>query len=230
MNSKWPLTFLESIEHTRAYAKNYANDPLGADGDYWALEDIQRAQTLGATFLPGATRKIVSVDPAVTTKKSSDYTGIAVIAWTPPPPGTRGVGRCTVLEVRQVKKAGAELRIDVLDTVVRHGAGGILVETNQGGDLWRTIFWGMPVRVKTIHQAEQKEVRAAAVLDDYQRGRVAHAPVAGQSLADYEGQMVAFPRAPHDDLVDAAGSGIAYFLQRKRRRISLGGESIDYAA
>lgn len=227
---KWPLDWLLAREHTREYAKNYANDPLGADGDYWALEDIQRAQMLGASFLPGATRKIVCVDPAVTTKKSSDYTGIAVIAWTPPPKGARGVGRCTVLEVRQVKKAGAELRRDVLDTVIRHNAGGILVETNQGGELWRTIFWGMPCRVRHIHQTEPKEVRAAAVLDDYQRGRVGHAPVEGQSLADYEGQMVAFPRAPHDDMVDAAGSGIAYFLQRKRRTVSLGGESVDYAA
>ncbi|MFM9577804.1 hypothetical protein, partial [Streptomyces turgidiscabies] len=38
--AKWPLAFLESIEHTRQYAKNYANDPLGADGDYWQLGDF----------------------------------------------------------------------------------------------------------------------------------------------------------------------------------------------
>ncbi|MDQ2689884.1 MAG: hypothetical protein M3Y29_06385, partial [Chloroflexota bacterium] len=84
---KWPLAFLESIEHTRQYAKNYANDPLGAEGDYWRLEDIDKARTIGTTWLPSCTRILVSVDPAVTSKSTSDYTGIAVIAWQPPAAG-----------------------------------------------------------------------------------------------------------------------------------------------
>jgi hypothetical protein len=53
---KWSLSFLESIEHTRTYAKNYANDPLGADGDYWAPADFVREE------LPGTTRRLLSVD------------------------------------------------------------------------------------------------------------------------------------------------------------------------
>jgi phage terminase large subunit-like protein len=35
-------------------------------------------------------------------------------------------------------------------------------------------------------------------------------------LTELEGQQVAFPNAPHDDMVDAVGSGVAYFLNRKR--------------
>lgn len=226
--AKWPLDFLESIEHTRTYAKNYANDPLGAEGDYWQLEDIEKARALGTSFLPSCTRTIVSVDPAVTTKKTSDYTGIAVIAWQPPPAGSKAPGRVVVLEVRQVKKSGEALRLDVLDTVMRHNAGLIYIETNQGGDLWRTVLWGMPVKVKTVHQHEAKEERAARWLDHYQRGRVGHAT----GLTDYEGQLVAFPNAPHDDMVDAGGSGGLYFLDRHRRskRIAVGGETAGYAA
>lgn len=227
--AKWPLTFLESIEGTRGYLKNYANDPLGADGDYWTADDIVRGR------LEGVTRVLVQVDPAVTTKAKSDYTGIAVVGWAPPPidPKTgrpiRGKGRCAVLEVRQVKKVGAALRLDVLDTVARHNAGLVRVETNQGGDLWATVFWGMPVKVKTIHETAPKEVRAADALDHYQRGRVVHDD--GADLRDYEGQLVAFPNAPHDDMVDAATAGIRYFLSRDRKaRPVVGGENVGYAA
>lgn len=224
--AKWPLSFLESIEHTKTYAKNYANDPLGAEGDYWVLEDIEKARTIGTAWLPGCTRILVEVDPAVTSKTKSDYSGIAVIAWQPPPAGSKAPGRVVVLEVRQVKKGGEALRLDVLDTVTRWNAGLVRVETNQGGDLWKTVLWGLPVRVKTVHETESKEVRAARWLDHYQRGRVGHA----DKLTDYEGQLVAFPRASHDDMVDAAGAGGLYFLDRHRRskRVELGAEMGGY--
>lgn len=218
--SKWPLDFLLSIEHTRTYAKNYANDPLGADGDYWTLDDVLKARELGTPA--GITRTLVSLDPAVTSKKKSDYSGIAVVGWSP------SLNKCVVLEVRQVRKSGAGLRLDVLDTVMRHNAGLVLVETNQGGDLWREILWGFVVKVKTVHQSEGKEVRAASVLDHYQRGRVGHAE--GADLRDYEGQLVAFPKAPHDDMVDAAGSALAYFLNRSAKaKVVAGGVSAPYA-
>lgn len=221
--AKWPLSFLESIEGTRSYLKNYANDPLGADGDYWRVEDITRGK------LAGVTRVLVEVDPAVTTKKSSDYTGIAVIGWAPPPRGTSGPGKCTVYEVRQVRKDGAALRLDVLDTIERYGAGLVRIETNQGGDLWRAILWGLPVNVKTVHESASKEVRAADALNHYQRGRVVHDSEA--DLRDYEGQLVAFPNAPHDDMVDAGTAGIRYFLSRDRKpRGTVGGESVAYSA
>ncbi len=216
--AKWPLSFLESIEHTRTYAKNYANDPLGASGDYWEIEHVELARTIG--IVPGITKRIVCLDPAVTTKRTSDYTGIAVIGWAPPPiDAPNGPGRC----------------LDVLDTLERHNAGGVLVETNQGGDLWRSILWGLPVKVKTVHQSEAKEVRAARSLDHYERNRVGHAPdvtigTKSYSLKDYEGQLVSFPRGPHDDMVDATDSGILFFLDRGRRRgAKVGGEVVGYA-
>ena len=100
----------------------------------------------------------------------------------------------------------------------------MLVETNQGGELWPRILWGLRVRVKAVHQSVKKEVRAAAVLVHYQRGRVLHAP----GLSRLEGQLVAFPNVPHDDMVDAVGSGVAYFLDRKRRASGLSVEEAAY--
>ena len=52
------------------------------------------------------------------------------------------------------------------------------------------------------------------------------------SLTDFEAQLVAFPLAPHDDMVDAAGAGLLYFLEHARRskRVEVGGSVGGYAA
>jgi len=199
---KWSLPFLESIEHTREYAKNYANDPLGVDGPYWQFETFKRGH------LEAVTRTLISVDPNVTQRESSDFTGLAVIGYSP------ASHRCIVRGAWQVKLQPAVLRSRVLDMLEEYGGRLVLVETNQGGDLWRTIFHDMPVKVRTLHQSEKKEVRAARVLDRYERGKVIHE--LGAHLAEAEGQMVGFPKAPHDDMVDAIGSGVNYFLGRGR--------------
>jgi phage terminase large subunit-like protein len=204
--ARWSLEHLERIEHTRSYAKNYANDPIGADGDYWTLDDFKRAE------LAGVTRTLLSIDPAVTTKASSDYTGLAVIQWAP---GLKGRGRCRVKTAIRVRLSGADLRRKVMQLLnADRDIGLLLIETNQGGEVWPAILHDMPVKLRLIHQTVKKEVRAAEVLNDYQIGDVYHAG----GLFDLETEMVGFPRAPHDDLVDAVGTGIAYFLHRDQKR------------
>jgi hypothetical protein len=200
---RWSFEFLDSIRHTRGFAKNYANDPMGHDGAYWSTSDFDHVEDI-----PGITRRILSIDPAVTTKKSSDPTGLAVVAY------SAMTGRCLVERSISVKYTGKELR-DFALTIISLGEdlgrpiGGILVETNQGGDLWKNdVFHNMPVPVKVVHQDEKKEIRAAEALAHYQRKKVSHRGF----LVSAEEQMVAFPNAPHDDEVDAIGTGVNHFL------------------
>lgn len=197
---KWTLAFLQSIRHTRSYRLNYANDPMAIDGAYWSEDDIPH----GSTFVAAMT--IMTLDPAVTTNEKSDFTGIAVVA------GNKKLQRCRVRYAQQVKLApGEPLRkrcLAILDMFP--DIGGILVESNNGGDTWLSILHDMPVKVATDWSDAPKEVRAADLLADYQRGRVEHEiplPVA-------ESQMVGFPRG-HDDIVDAIGAAVRYFLPKR---------------
>ena len=77
---RWSTSFLQSIRHTRSFLKNYLNDPLGYDGGYWTDDDFQYGT------LPLVTRRLLSVDPAVTTKKESDPSAIAIIGSACPMP------------------------------------------------------------------------------------------------------------------------------------------------
>jgi phage terminase large subunit-like protein len=97
----------------------------------------------------------------------------------------------------------------------------VLVEVNQGGDLWREVLHHLPgVKVLTHWSGESKEVRFARTLEHYQRGRVVHE----RRLDQLEEQQVAFPRGAHDDIVDAVAAGVAFFLdpdKRERSRIEV---------
>ncbi len=220
--AKWSLAFLESIEHTRAYAKNYLNDPLGADGDYWQVDDFTEAP---ADVLEKITHEVISLDPAVTSKEKSDYSALAAVGW------GRELGKCVLYEVTAVKAGPDDIRLALIRIAERALERGhavlVIVETNQGGDLWKRILHGLPFRVKTYSSTAPKPVRAADALDHYQRGRVYHVRK-GRGVRDAEGEMVAFPRAPHDDRVDAVGAGVRYFLSRKKKA-KAGGEVESYA-
>ncbi len=204
---RWSTGYLQSIAATRSYAKNFANRPVPEDTEYWSPTDF----TYGP--LP-VVRQLLSVDGAVTTKRSSDFTGLSVVGWVPasaPDPA-----RCVVRHAERVKLQGAALRervFQLLDSFPEVGA--VLVETNQGGDMWREILHGLPVRLLTVHNTEPKLVRAGRLLNLYQMvpPRVVHE----KRLLDLEDEMVAFPKGLNDDLVDSVGNGVLRFLRPSKK-------------
>jgi hypothetical protein len=211
--AKWPISFLLRIRHTRSYRKNFLNDPYAAASEYWTEDDITFE-----TF--PVTRTYLSIDPAVTTKTTSDYTGLAVVSMAPPVRGDGGrvvqPARCLVEFALAVKLRGAALREKVLAILDEYPwVGAILIETNQGGDQWLETLHGMPVKVVTVHNEEPKEVRAGRVHTLYQLlpPRVVHA----RKIPALEDQLIGFPRAPHDDLVDAVGNAVLRFLKPPKK-------------
>lgn len=196
---RWSIDYLQSIRHTRSYAKNYANRPVSLDGGFWAPEHFRYDVPAGVS------RRILSIDPAGTSRVTSDYTGLAVVGYSPVEK------RAVVLHTAQVRLTPAALREKCLALIAAYDVHGALVETNSGGDAWPAVL-NLPVKTVTLHQTEPKQVRAAQVLDCYEAGWVAHD---GPQPA-FEDQAVAFPRGAHDDVVDAVGSAVWLFLKDRR--------------
>ena len=197
----WPLEEWDDVRSTREFAMNMMNNPASGAEGYWGDEDIEVDRTdYGNTVL--------SVDPAVTTAKRSDYTAFAVVSR----------GRDKKIYIRhseQMKGDSDAIRKRAEELVESYGVGVTLVETNQGGNLWKQVFKGMPGRVRYLTQRAKKEVRIAQAADLYKRKQVVHS----QHFPQLEQQMLAYPNVTHDDLVDAAATGILYFGKSARQRI-----------
>jgi hypothetical protein len=238
---KWPLEFLETIEHTRSYAKNYNNDPLAREGVYWTQDDFHYGD------FP-CTRTALFVDPATTDHARSDFTGIAVVGYSPRPPlpnfnsqtpagralarhqiKTAPRGRALVKYAAGVKLLGQPL-VQRLTSILADfpEVKTIIVEANQGGDWWKDIFKdvltadGNPVKVITRWSKIgkggdklDKPDKFATALDYWQRGYVLHR----EKFPMLIGQAVSFNgrSKTHDDVIDAAVQGVLYFLAPVKR-------------
>lgn len=228
---KWPLEFLNKIRHTRMYAKNYENDPMGREGVYWTSDDFRYGH------LEGVTRTVLVVDPAVTQRKTSDFSGLCVASWAPPVdvdgkrvrPTKKNPGKVVIRHAVGVKLTGAPLRAYIAEKVLpRFGdIRFIQVETNQGGDLWAGpggVLTGLGVKCGTRWARDSKEIRFARELDHWQRGRVQHAV----RLPVLEEQCVAFPNAAYDDVVDAAVAAVSFFLSDPFGKVRVSARSESY--
>lgn len=207
---KWPLSYLHEIKHTRSYKKNFLNQPVRMDGDYWVEGDFVYGD------VPHPTHVLLQIDPATTSKTSSDYYGLAVIAF------DRETRKCAVWYCRQFKLSPKIMRKRVIEICeLFPQVGRIRVEANQGGETWHSVFHDMPVKVVIHHETVPKKVRAAHLLNHYQRGRVTHT----KPMPELEAQMLAFPNVLNDDMVDAVGAGVSFFLAPKK---TAGGTSVPY--
>jgi hypothetical protein len=203
---KWTLEWLQSQRHLRDFAKNYMNKPVNLDGNFWANEDIiiEEAEEYGNT--------IISVDPAVTKNKISDYTGIAVLSR-----GTDALGNENIYirDAQQVKLSPSDLCEKIKDLANTYDAGLLYVETNQGGDLWQDVFKTIPIKYRSKHQKLSKQIRAGKALNFYQQKKIRH----NAHFPALEEQMWSFPKVSHDDVLDAVVTGVLYFLDNKAVKV-----------
>ena len=115
-------------------------------------------------------RVVVAVDPAVTSKRTSDATGIVVA-------GMAEDGRVIVLRDSSVRgMSPAEWSAHVVALYHEHGADCVVAETNQGGDMVSALIGAEDahVPVRPVRATRGKWTRAEPVAALYERGRVAH--------------------------------------------------------
>lgn len=195
-----PMSVLERDRHTRAFAMNMMNRPVNVDAQYWNEHDIEIAE------LDEYRWTVLSVDPAVSTKQSSDYTAFVIVSL-----GNDGL--VYVRHAEQLKLVSTGLRERANELIELFDVDLLLIETNQGGMVWNQVFDQIKCKYKAIHQTEPKPVRAARALDYYRKQKVRHT----RHFDLLEQQMHSFPKVTHDDLVDALGAGVHYLLNASGR-------------
>lgn len=201
---RWSLEYLRSIENTRAFSLNFLNQPVNPNGTYWQSSDFSYDSPTTID------KRVLAIDPAVSRKDTSDDSGLAVV-------GYSTVARKAVVEMAQgVRMSPPELRERVhqlcrANPTIRT----VLVETNQGGDVWKSVLEPLPGGAVLVpfRSSVSKQERFAKVHDMYARGWVAHA----KPLTELEEQMCSFPRGARDDIADATCVALDWFLKDRPR-------------
>lgn len=204
---KWPLEWLleEKKRSPRSFAKNFDNSPLDDNGIYFDPDDFRYGPVAPVSFT------ILSVDPAVSKKSTSDFTGLSVISY------SRAQDKFGIRYACKVRLGGKQLKARVQWVLSEFPEiTSVLVETNQGGDLWTDedgVFHGLGnVKIITVHQNLSKELRAETAAAEFTNHKVFFET----PNAEAERDLAAFPGVLHDDLVDSITSGIIEIRSRVR--------------
>ncbi|NAZ35527.1 DNA-packaging protein [Rubellimicrobium sp. CFH 75288] len=147
-----------------------------------------------APWRPAFDRVVVAVDPAVSTGKSADSTGI--VAAGAVMQGAPRDWRAVVLEDATVRGASPEeWGRAAIACARRHDADRIVAEDNQGGAMVESILRGIDptIAVTRVRARSAKGIRAEPVAALYEQGRVHH--LRGADLAALEDQMRAMTAA-----------------------------------
>ena len=182
-----------------------------AEGALWTRAMIEAAQRMRVLEEP--LRIVVAVDPAATSKDTSDETGIVAAArmegWPP---------RGRVLADASGRMSPAKWGRRAVDLYHALGADRIVAEANNGGEMVQHVIQTVDrsVPVKLVHASKGKKARAEPVSALYEQGRISHAG----SFPDLEDQLVTWePLSGMDspDRLDALVWALTDLLVQSKR-------------
>lgn len=140
------------------------------------LEDIPGAlwshkviDSLRVRYTPDLTRIVVAIDPATTSNKDSNDTGIIVCG--------RGADQHGyVLDDLTMHDTPNKWAKRAVDALKGHKADRIVAEVNNGGDLVKTVIHTIDKNApfKTVHASRSKRTRAEPIAALYEQGRIHH--------------------------------------------------------
>lgn len=211
---KWSMEYFEEQRSTRDFMLNMMNRPVSLSEAYWSDSDIVVEDVDESLFTE---RTVLIVDPAVTTKTTSDYTGLVV--------ATRGKrGEIFIRHAEGKKLTSTDLCDYVTGLIKTYNVGVVIIETNQGGDLWKQVFDGIPAKLRLIKNFDKKDIRISRAFDVYKaKKNVIHTG----HFAMLEEQMLAYPNTNKDDVVDALASAVLYF-SASNPKVKAGGTTTNY--
>ena len=212
---------------TRTWAALYQQRPTPAEGAVWKSPWIESNRGKTGEIHHDLQRIVVAVDPAATSKKSSDMTGIVVS-------GMDSQRRGWVLDDRTLRGSPVEWGCAAWDAVLDWNATDIVVEDNQGGEMvlevlnaaWRVVTERrntrrlMP-RIQRVHAVQSKRTRAEAIAALYETGHVKHAADGTDRLSKLEDQMLTWTgEGASPDRVDALVHGLTVLFQPHHTKVN----------
>lgn len=161
--------------------QNYENTRLGRQELYaelleeneealWTHKMIEKARE---SYLPQSLKRlIIAIDPAVTSKKNSDETGIIAAGIT-----QNGIG--VILEDLSMKGTPSEWIWRAIEAYKRLKADRVVAEVNMGGELVEQLLrtFDPSLSYKSLHATRGKMMRAEPIAALYEQGKVWHAAI-----------------------------------------------------
>lgn len=148
-----------------------------------------------------ALHRFATVDLAASTKVTADYTVIASFGVAPD-------GRLLLLDVDRARREGPDIVPAIRRAVARWELDAVWIEKVgfQIALIQEARRAGVPVREATPDR--DKVSRALPVTAALEGGRLL-LPQSAPWLADFEAELLGFPNAPHDDMVDCASMAVS---------------------
>lgn len=163
----------------RAFDREKQQNVKDVEGALWTTEMINRSRIAPAD-LPGLSRVVVAVDPASTSKQSSDETGVGACGRTADRHGYVLRDESGIMRPAEWGRRAVLLHDEV-------GADCIVAESNQGGEMVEDVIRNAAerlhaeglrpspkVRVKLVHASRGKRARAEPVAQMYDEDAVHH--------------------------------------------------------
>jgi phage terminase large subunit-like protein len=216
---RWSLEWLNSIRGTKSFQMNYMNNPTAAavdadvntdvstaSGGFWEESDFVYVKDVDWDPVP--TDMVLVIDPATTSKSTSDQSGIAVVSFD-------RLKQWAIVEyargVRMKPKALREFVLEVLQFNPMIST--VLIETNQGGDYVLEGLQPLPRGIAVINVKEHapKRLRIRQFLDYDERSWVAYR----ERFPALHEQQLMYPNVLHDDIVDAVAKGVHHVLSHR---------------
>lgn len=203
-------TVIKKFEGTRL-GRQELNGELLEDvmGALWSLDLIDKYR-IREERLPQLERIVVAVDPAVTSKDSSDETGIIVVG--------KGVdGRGYVLEDYSGTYTPNQMASVAVKAYYKWRADVVIGETNNGGDFIEAVVRNLDntINYKGVWAKKGKALRAEPIAGLYEQGTVSHLG----SLPKLEDEMTQWSHGigdPSPNRVDAMVYGLSELFLKFR--------------
>jgi hypothetical protein len=201
-----PAEYVESLEdlpprqRLRFLSGEWSSE---VDGALWTLEGIDRDR-IAIEDCPVLARKVVAVDPAVTSGPDADETGIIVAGMVP-----RGDEEHVYIEADYTMKGGpTQWARQAIAAYHAHECDYIVAEVNNGGELVESVLNAVDpnVKVKMVHASRGKVTRAEPVANLYDKGRVHHLgtlPALEEQMSEFTAGFIREKGMPSPDRVDA---------------------------